>query len=194
MSRSLNYFLTSDRLGFRHWTPADLPLALALWSDPRVMRLIGGALTQQQVEEKLARETATQEALGVQYWPIFLRATGEHTGCAGLRPYRPAERIYELGFHLLPAFWGKGLAGEAGRAVVGYAFDSVGAKGLFAGHHPENGASRRVLEKLEFHYTHDELYPPTGLLHRSYFLAAPGRSRVEASQSRQPEPRRRSSE
>jgi len=106
----------------------------------------------------------------VQYWPIFLLSTGEHVGCGGLRPYKPEDRIFELGFHLLPAYWGKGLAVEAGRGVIAYAFESLGVKALFAGHHPANAASRRVLEKLGFTFTHEELYPPTGLLHPSYLL------------------------
>lgn len=137
---------------------------------------MGGPLTRPQVEEKLTREITMQEASGVQYWPIFLLENGEHVGCAGLRDYRPAERIYELGFHLLPGFWGRGLAEEAGRAVIQYAFGTAGASGLFAGHHPENAASRRVLEKLGFRYTHDELYAPTGILHPSYFLNRPCRA------------------
>jgi len=58
MSHSLKYFLTSDRLGFRHWTVADLPIALALWTDPQVMRLLGGPLEKQKVGERLAREMA----------------------------------------------------------------------------------------------------------------------------------------
>ena len=65
-----------------------------------------------------------------------------------------------------------GLAVEAARAVIEYALTTLGAAGLFAGHHPANEASRRVLIKLGFHYTHDEFYPPTGLNHPSYRLAA----------------------
>jgi len=53
-----------------------------------------------------------------------------------------------------------------------YAFSTLGVKGLFAGHNPANEASRRVLEKLGFRYTHDEFYPPTGLNHPSYILTA----------------------
>jgi len=44
---------------------------------------------------------------------------------------------------------------------------------LFAGHHPENHASRRILSKLGFRLTHEEFYPPTGLLHPSYLLPRP---------------------
>ena len=55
---------------------------------------------------------------------------------------------------------------------MGYAFNTLGVKGLFAGHNPGNAASRRVLEKLGFRYTHDEYYPPTGLNHPSYLLTS----------------------
>jgi RimJ/RimL family protein N-acetyltransferase len=169
-----NCFLTTERLAFRPWAPADLPLALALWTNPEVNRFLGGPFSPQQAEERLRLEIAMQETSGIQYWPIFLRSSGEHVGCAGLRPYQPARQIFELGFHLLPAFWGQGLAMEASRAVIAYAFETLGARALFAGHHPENAASRRVLEKLGFRYTHDEIYPPTGVLHPSYYLEAPG--------------------
>jgi [ribosomal protein S5]-alanine N-acetyltransferase len=109
---------------------------------------------------------------GVQYWPIFLLATGEHVGCCGLRPYRAEEKIYEVGVHLRRAYWGQGYAGEATRTAMGYAFDTLGATALFAGHNPANEASRRVLQTLAFRYTHDEYYPPTGLDHPSYILTA----------------------
>jgi ribosomal-protein-alanine N-acetyltransferase len=44
--------------------------------------------------------------------------------------------------------------------------------GLFAGHNPKNEASRHILAKLGFRYTHDELYEPTGLQHPCYLLTA----------------------
>jgi RimJ/RimL family protein N-acetyltransferase len=191
MTPAQSYFLASARLGFRCWTREDLPLALALWGNPQVTRLLGGPLSPEEVQQRLAREIAQYKASGLQYWPIFLLTTGEHAGCAGLRPYRPSERIHELGFHLLPACWGQGLAEEAARAVIAYAFGTLGAKGLFAGHHPENAASRHVLEKLGFRYTHDEPYPPTGLLHPSYLLEAPDRDTAQGSGAQTPGPTER---
>jgi len=168
-----DYFLVTERLGFRCWSKADLALAISLWGDPTVAALIGGPLSPQQVEERLQREITCMEANRVQYWPIFLLSNGAHAGCAGLRPYRIEERIYELGFHLRPEHWGRGLAEDAGRALIDFAFETLGAKGLFAGHHPENHASRRILAKLGFHFTHEEFYPPTGLQHPSYLLERP---------------------
>jgi len=108
---------------------------------------------------------------GVQYWPIFLLDGGQHVGCAGLRPYRSERRVYELGVHLRRAFWRQGLAKEAAQACIDHAFGVLGAEALFAGHHPANEASRQLLLQLGFVHTHDELYPPTGLMHPSYWLS-----------------------
>ncbi|MGA9890619.1 MAG: GNAT family N-acetyltransferase, partial [Candidatus Acidiferrales bacterium] len=96
----MDYFLTTPRVGFRYWTEQDLPLALALWGDPEVTAFIGGPFTEEMVRARLTKEIAQMQECGVQYWPIFLRDGDQHAGCAGLRPYRPAERIYELGVHL----------------------------------------------------------------------------------------------
>jgi ribosomal-protein-alanine N-acetyltransferase len=162
------YFLTTARLGFRRWSRDDLPLAVALWGDKEVTQFIGGPFSGEDVEERLAREIASASSNKVQYWPVFLLHNDEHAGCGGLRPYK--DQVLELGVHLRPAYWGRGLAEEAGRAIIRFAFETLGAEGLFAGHHPSNTASRRLLDKLGFHYTHEEFYPPTRLMHRSYLL------------------------
>lgn len=164
------FFITSERMGFGRWERDDLPLACALWGDARVTALIGGPFTEAHVAARLEKEIATQAEFGVQYWPTFLLDDGQHVGCAGLRPYRVDERVYELGFHLRPEHWGRGLAKEAARAVIKFAFENLGASALFAGHHPENGASRQLLEKLGFRRTGEEFYEPTGFKHPSYLL------------------------
>ncbi len=167
-----SYFLRSRRLGFRTWTAADRDLAVGLWCDPAVTRLFGGPYDEEWAARRLADEIACLAKHGYQYWPIFQLTGGEHVGCCGLRPRDPAARVSGFGFHLRRDQWGRGFATEAARTAIRYAFEVLEARALFAGHHPENRASRRVLEKLGFRYTHDELYPPTGLRHHSYLLTA----------------------
>jgi len=167
-----SYFLKTERLGFAQWTPDDLPLAMGLWGDPKFTRLLGGPFSEEEVKERLAREIDSMARSGIQYWPIFWIADGDLVGCAGVHPYKPEARIFELGFHLRPAYWGNGLAFEASQAIIKLAFGGLGAAALFAGHYPSNAASKRVLERLGFRFTHEELYPPTGLMNPSYLLAA----------------------
>jgi RimJ/RimL family protein N-acetyltransferase len=164
------YFLTSERLGFSHWLTSDMSLAHELWGNAEVTSLIGGPFSAEQVEQRLNREIASMRAYNVQYWPVFLLESDQHAGCAGLRPYRLDQQVYELGFHFRLEYWGRGLAQEAGRAVIAFAFEQLGASALFAGHHPANAASSRVLTKLGFRFTHEEFYSPTGLKHPSYLL------------------------
>ncbi len=167
-----DYFLTSDRLGFRTWTGEDLPIAVGLWGDFEVTKLFDsrGPLSKEQVEQRLQQEMATQSSHGIQYWPIFLLESGEHIGCSGLRPYNEDRKILEIGFHIRSLHWRNGYAFEAACAVIGYAFRSLEISGLFAGHNPKNLASGNLLKKLGFKYTHDEYYEPTGLEHPSYLL------------------------
>jgi [ribosomal protein S5]-alanine N-acetyltransferase len=168
------YFLTTKRLGFRAWSEGDIHLALGLWGDPEVTKLIDarGQLTEEQVRERLLLEIATARSHGIQYWPIFLLGNDEHVGCCGLRPYDEPRGILELGVHLRPQHWGCGYATEASRAAMRVAFERLEVRGLFAGHNPKNGTSRHNLGKLGFQYTHDELYEPTGLEHPCYLLMA----------------------
>ena len=168
------YFLTTSRLGFRCWSSDDTALAFNLWGDPEVTKLIGGPFSTEQVTARLLKEIATQREHGIQYWPIFALVTGDHVGCCGLRPYTPEAKVCEIGFHLRSTFWGQGYTAEAAHAVIDYAFSHLGCEALFAGHNPANEASRRLLTKLGFRYTHDEFYPPTGLNHPSYLLTKLG--------------------
>lgn len=175
-SPTRDYFLTSERLGFGLWSTSDLMLAQDLWGNAEVTSLIGGPFTDEQIGQRLDREIASMTSFNVQYWPVFLLENGQFAGCAGLRPHRLDQQIYELGFHFRPAYWRRGLAQEAGRAAIAFAFENLGAEALFAGHHPANLPSSRVLTKLGFQFTHDEFYPPTGLKHPSYLLM--NRSRI----------------
>ena len=170
-----DYFLSSSRIGFRQWRENDLELAYNLWGDYEVTRLFDrrGKLSKEQVKERLGNEIRMQKEHGVQYWPVFLLAGDDHIGACGLRPYDTENRIFEIGFHIRSCCWGNGYATEASLRVITYAFTTLRAKGLFAGHNPKNDASRHLLIKLGFTYTHDAYYEPTGLDHPSYLLTKP---------------------
>ena len=165
------FFLQSARLGFRVWRESDLALARALWGDPAVARFIAvGGFAEGQIRARLEHEIETQRRYSIQYWPIFLVATGEHIGCCGLRPHGADPGTPEFGVHIVSRHWRQGYAFEAATRVIDHAFRIVGANALFAGHNPSNTASRGLLTRLGFAYTHDEFYEPTGLHHPSYRL------------------------
>ncbi len=171
---SSGYFLETERLGFRQWRTTDLPLAEGLWCDPAVMGYIGGPLKPAGAQARMRLEVQHQQRLGYQYWPIFQRATGEHVGCCGLRPplalYEAEPGVLEIGAHIAKAFWSGRYGEEAARAVIRLAFGQLGVPALVAGHHPENDASRSLLLRLGFRWTHDAVWDVTGLVHPFYRL------------------------
>lgn len=167
------FFMQTDRVGFSKWCERDLLYAKMLWGNPEVTKYIcaSGKFSMEDIENRLNQEMANGETKGIEYWPVFEIATDKLVGCCGLRPH--GENEYEMGIHLLPEFWGQGYAFEAAGAVIQYAFTTLKAEKLFAGHNPDNIASRKLLNKLGFIYTGDEFYAPTGLYHPSYQLEPP---------------------
>ena len=109
----------------------------------------------------------------MQYWRAANKSSGEFVGCCGLRPYDIEDSVYETGEHIVNSQWGKGYATEAARGVIKYAFEHMAIPKLFAGHHPVNTVSGKLLKKLGFEYIGDHFYEPTGLEHPSYKLDNP---------------------
>lgn len=68
-------------------------------------------------------------------------------GAVGLEA-RPPHRRAELGYWIARAFWGRGYATEAARAVVAYGFRELGLNKIDAHYLARNAASGRVMEKL----------------------------------------------
>ncbi|WP_127089154.1 GNAT family N-acetyltransferase [Aquabacter cavernae] len=65
---------------------------------------------------------------------------------------RPGESAPELGYWFGEPFWGRGIATEAARAIIDYAFSETDAERLLGAARVVNPASRRVLEKCGFQW------------------------------------------
>lgn len=79
--------------------------------------------------------------------------TGEPLGVIGA--HHKGGGVYSFGYWYGPAAWGRGIATEAGQALVG-ALREAGATRLVAGYFIANKASARVLKKLGFAHTSDD--------------------------------------
>ena len=66
----------------------------------------------------------------------------------------------ELGYWLAQPFWGRGIAQEAGAAIVAHHFEETGANKISSGHFMDNARSRNVLRKLGFADAHREEVKP----------------------------------
>jgi RimJ/RimL family protein N-acetyltransferase len=78
--------------------------------------------------------------------------TGDFVVACGLREKGPG--IYETGYWVAKAYRNKGYASEACGAMIRYAFDHLSARAVVINHFEGNNASRRVIEKTGFTFTH----------------------------------------
>ena len=164
------FFLEGARLSFSTWEQNDYSLAKELWGNDEVAKYISANshFTDEEIESRLEKELDNGKKYNVQYWPMFLSEIKEFVGCCGLRPYDLEKNIYEIGIHILPQYWGKGIGTEALNTIIEYAFRKLKVKDLFAGHSPKNDASKKMLTKVGFKFVREEYYAPTGLMHPSY--------------------------
>ncbi|MEJ2383180.1 MAG: GNAT family N-acetyltransferase [Xanthomonadales bacterium] len=140
----------TDRLELRWLTEDDADLMLAIWNDPDFIRNVGdrGIRTPQ------AALTAMRDGVLALYrshgygpYRIAARDGGAPMGICGLFKREQFEHP-DIGYGLLPAYRGRGIALEAARAVMAQARDRLGLERVNAIVTPSNGASIRLLEKL----------------------------------------------
>ena len=133
--------IRSPRLALRPWSTADAPAALAIYGSEEVTRWLSPAMGRVDdvaaMEEVIAGWLADPLPAPAGRWAMELVETGELVGSTVLLPLPPEGDDLQIGWQLAPAYWGKGLAAEAGHAVAHFAFES-GVEELFAVVRPRN--------------------------------------------------------
>lgn len=84
-------------------------------------------------------------------WTVVERSSGQIIGFGGIYddPFEPGWGI-EIGYHFDQSAWGNGYATELVRFCLQMARRQHGARELQSFVHPDNAASRRVLERTGF--------------------------------------------
>jgi RimJ/RimL family protein N-acetyltransferase len=144
--------LETDRLLLRALLPEDVEPEVALWSDPAVMRFMGGPRNDERVRAILEGELAEPPAGPLGQWPVADKATGEFVGDCGLIAKQIEGRDeLELVYVLTTIAWGKGYATEIGPALIGFANQELRLGRVFSLVDVDNAASKRVAHKLGMH-------------------------------------------
>ncbi|WP_045876946.1 GNAT family N-acetyltransferase [Pseudofrankia sp. DC12] len=140
--------LETDRLLLRPLRLADVDDFVALHSDDRVNRFVG-SYTRDQALARLGTVEQQWEQRGHGLFAVLDRTTGEFVGRVGPQFWDQFGEV-EIAWTLRAERWGQGLATEAARACVDWAFEHLDEHCLVAYIHPENAASHRVAQRLGF--------------------------------------------
>jgi ribosomal-protein-alanine N-acetyltransferase len=150
----MNSFETT-RLLFRHHVPGDLEPYCAIESDPQY-RFPQRVHSRAELERSFREAWLPPKAMGL--LAAVFKPDGHYIGRCGLYPRRGEDdRVVSgeacLAFYFARAYWGRGLAFEAGQFFVRYGFDVLHMLRIEAGMSASNLASIRVIEKLGFTWT-----------------------------------------
>lgn len=147
--------VVTERLWLRRVVGEDLERWHRLvFSDPDVMRYLpsGVPVSLERARDVFRRFEEGWDRRGVAPWGVEVLETGELIGHCGLRHVDELPGEIEVLYALGRRFWGRGYATEAAGASLRFGFEEVGAPRILAFAMPQNGTSRRVMEKLGMSY------------------------------------------
>lgn len=174
--------LATERLILRPWRDADCEPLFAINGDPESMRHFQSVMTRADSDAWAARMRAHFDTHGWGFWVVEERGGQPFLGAVGLltipwqAPFTPAV---EIGWRIAPWARRRGIALEAARASLDFAFGTLGLAEVVAFTIPANGPSWRMMERLgmraDGRFDHPRL--PEGhpmRPHLLYRVAAPG--------------------
>lgn len=154
----------TERLRLRQWCEEDFQVFALMNADSRVMEYFSSTLS---------RDVSDQFALNCQLliaergwglWALEEKETGQFAGFTGLNipghklPFSPCV---EIGWRLVPAFWGKGFATEAARTALDIGFDALNLDEIVSFTAVDNSRSRAVMERLGMLQEQHSFHHPT---------------------------------
>ena len=143
--------LETARLLLRPMRTADTEAFFAFGGNPDAMRYTHCHTSLRECRRRLAAFEWQRRKRGYAPWAVIAKVDGRLVGWGGVYvdPFDPRWGP-ELGYSFHPAAWGQGLAAELAHACLEWADQVLGLPEVLAFAHPDNAASRRVLDKVGF--------------------------------------------
>lgn len=154
--------LTTERLGLRAFRADDLDDFAAMNADPRVMEHFPATLDREESKGLMDRINQRLDEFGFTFWAAELLATQELIGfigivrCAMETDFTPCV---EIGWRLLPQFWGKGLASEGARESLRAGFEDYELKEIYSFAPNTNLSSYKVMQRIGMTYKDTFVHP-----------------------------------
>lgn len=146
--------IETERLLLRPPVEADHPALYAMWADPVVMADLGPVKDAAASAATLVRHDGYR-ADGLGFLSVLRKEDGEVLGFCGLKrgdPPHPIAGQVEAGWMLGQAYWRRGYALEAMRAVLAWGWANLDTPHIVAITSQRNAASRAMMERLGMAY------------------------------------------
>jgi len=146
--------LITERLILRPFRREDVPLYQAICADPVVMAFLGGVWTADYTEAVMAQANRGAGTAGGMV-AVERKSDGAFLGSAGLGVEQWYLDDIQVGWRLIPQYWGHGYATEAGAAWLAYGFETLGRDRIIAMADTPNHRSIAVMRRLGMTFDHE---------------------------------------
>lgn len=138
-------------LKFTKFTVNDFELYYSLVSNEKVMAMITEKAIPLEVARDKFNKVVKRNELFDKYgsFKVYNNATNEFLGSGNITVNKDNDNKAEIGYMLLPKYWGKGFGSQIANTLVKRAMDG-GLKKLTAIIDPNNVASKKILMSLGF--------------------------------------------
>ena len=145
--------LKTDRFLLRQFTTCDVGNVFNGLSHPDVIKYYGIRFdTLEATQEQITWYASLQRTGTGIWWAICSLDNLTFYGAGGLNNLDSNNRKAEIGFWLLPSFWGQGIMKEVFPLICAYGFDKLGLHRVEGLVESENRNCKRAMAKLDFKY------------------------------------------
>ena len=149
-----NYFpvLESERLIFRQFNIKDADLIYKLRTNQKVMSFMDNYKHTSLKDSKnfiQKNNTIYANKKGI-FWLIELKSTHEKIGDFAFWNINHQHKRGEIGYALLPEYWGKGYMTETLKTILKFGFEELNLHSIEANINPKNDNSRQLLNRIGF--------------------------------------------
>ena len=147
----MRILIDTERLQMREFTLDDADAVFEFSTNTDVTRFTGddGTVNTKKDAENLIRDIwlAEYEKYGYARYALIHKGDRKVIGFCGVK-FIPEFDLPDIGYRMLPEYWGRGLGTEAVRAALDYARSVLGLKRIVGEVAEQNTASNKLLLKV----------------------------------------------
>lgn len=148
--------MQTERTYFTALTEAELPAMMDMAREPDSFKYLKKLrVMSEDTYLKFLHDKLEQIRSGKGYhWAVWLKREPRFVGAVNLNPVAGTDMM-QIGCQLKKVFWGQGFASELTARALSFAIRELKIPRVYGLFEKDNGASRRLLEKLGFMWERD---------------------------------------
>jgi ribosomal-protein-alanine N-acetyltransferase len=157
----MEFYLETERLILREIKESDIDGMFELDTNIQVHAYLGNnpIKTKEQAAQNIQFIRTQYLARGIGRFAVIEKKSNEFIGWCGLKLCKGKEEelngvsnFIDIGYRLIPKFWGKGYASEAAIASLDFGFKTMKYECIYGAAEVANIGSNKVLQKIGLHF------------------------------------------